>query len=73
MEMDGTKPALRSVTILSAATSALLSLLGLLGVSIDPDVAGQTADAAVQLLSAVLAVVAVVGRLRATTRIGRND
>jgi protein-S-isoprenylcysteine O-methyltransferase Ste14 len=71
--MDGTKPALRSVTILSAATSALLSLLGLFGIVVDPDVAGQAADAAMQLLSAVLAMVAIVGRLRATTRIGRND
>jgi protein-S-isoprenylcysteine O-methyltransferase Ste14 len=70
--MDGTKPAVRSLTILSAATSALLSLLGVFGIVIDPELGAQAADAAVQLLSAILAVVAIVGRLRATTRIGRN-
>jgi hypothetical protein len=70
--MNGTKPALHSMTVLSAGLSALLSLLGALGVTIDPAVAGAAADAAVQLVSAVLAAVAIFGRLRATTRIGRN-
>ncbi|WP_294395382.1 hypothetical protein [uncultured Sphingomonas sp.] len=71
--MTGTKPALQSLTIVSAATSALLSLLAAFGVTIDPALAGQAVDIAVQIASAVLALVAVIGRLRATTRIARND
>ena len=70
--MDGAKPALQSLTVISAATSALLSLLGIAGVTIDPALAGRAVDAVVQLGSAVLALVAVYGRVRATTRIGRD-
>ncbi|WP_420142891.1 hypothetical protein [Sphingomonas sp.] len=70
--MDGSKPAIRSLTVVSAGLSALVSLLAALGVAVDPAVAGQAMDGAVQLLSAVLAMVAIVGRLRATTRIGRD-
>jgi protein-S-isoprenylcysteine O-methyltransferase Ste14 len=70
--MDETKPATRSLTIIAAAISALLSLLGAAGVAIDPVLAGEAANGVVELASAVLALVAIVGRLRATTRIGRN-
>jgi len=71
-DMDGAKSPFRSVTVLSAATSALLSLLGVLGVNLDPQVAGDALDGICQLASAILAIAAVYGRLRATTRIGRN-
>jgi hypothetical protein len=70
--MNDTKPAIQSLTVVSATASALLSLLGALGVIKDPVLAGQALDGAVQLGSATLAMVAIVGRMRATTRIARN-
>jgi hypothetical protein len=70
--MKETKPAIQSLTVVSATASALLGMLGALGVVKDPVLAGQAIDGAVQLTSAALALVAIVGRMRATTRIGKN-
>lgn len=70
--MNDTKTPLQSLTVLSAASSALLSLLGAAGVAIDPQVAAQAVNGAAQLASAALAAVAIYGRLRATTRIQRG-
>lgn len=67
--MNGSKPAVQSLTVVSASASAVLSLLGALGVVTDPALAGQAIEGAVQLGSAALALAAVIGRLRATTRI----
>ncbi len=70
--MDQFKTPLQSLTVLSAASSALLSLLGAVGVAVDPQVAGQAVNGAAQLASAAMAAVAIYGRLRATTRIARG-
>lgn len=71
--MDGAKPPFQSLTILSAASSALLSLFGLLGVQLDPQLVDQAVSQAAQIASAIMALVAVYGRLRATARIGGHD
>lgn len=68
--MDGAKSPLQSLTILSAALSATVSLLGACGVTVDPQLAGQAVTGVSQIASASLALLAVYGRLRATTKIG---
>lgn len=70
--MEQTKSPAQSLTILSAAAAAVLSLLGAAGVAIDPQLAGQAIDGATQLASAAMAAVAIYGRLRATKRITRT-
>ena len=70
--MEDQKTPLQSLTVLSAASSAILSLLGAFGVSVDPALAGQAVNGAAQLASAAMAAVAVYGRIRATTRIARK-
>jgi len=70
--MEPTKTPFQSLTVLSAATSVLLSLLGAAGVAVDPALAAQAVNGAAQIASAVCAGVAIYGRLRATTRIARG-
>lgn len=70
--MEGAKTPLQSLTIVSAAASALVSVLALIGVRIDPAAAGDAASQIGQIVSAALALVAVYGRLKATARIGRD-
>ena len=70
--MNESKPAIQSLTVVSATASALLSLLGAIGIVKDPVLAGQAVEGAMQLSSAALAMVAIVGRMRATTRIGNR-
>jgi hypothetical protein len=70
--MDGSKSPVQSLTIVSAAASALVSLLALCGIGIDPALANDTARGVDQLAAAVLALVAVYGRWRASVRIGRD-
>ncbi len=68
--MVGAKSPLQSLTVVSAAASALVSVMGVFGIGIDPALADQSVQTLGQLLSALLALVAVYGRIRATTRIG---
>ena len=70
--MNDTKSPLRSLTVVAALASALVSLAGVFGVRIDDDLANQTVNAVVQLLSAGFAIIAIYGRVRATARIGRD-
>lgn len=70
--MEPTKAPFQSLTIVSAATSALLSLAGAVGVTLDPAVAAQAVNGVAQLVSAICAGLAIYGRLRATTRIARH-
>lgn len=69
--MGRTKMPWQSLTVVSAAASAVVSLLGAAGVAVDPGAAAQAVDGAAQLVSAAMAALAVYGRLRATTRIAR--
>jgi uncharacterized membrane protein len=71
--MGGGKSPLQSLTIMSAAASALVSIFALFGVNVDPALADQGVQAVGQMLSAALAVIAVYGRIRAEHRIGRDD
>ncbi len=71
--MDETKTPFQSLTVVSAGTSALIGLLGAVGMAIDPQVAGQAVNGVGQLLSAITAGIAVYGRLRATRRIARRN
>lgn len=68
--MDGTKSPLQSLTVVTAAASGLLSLLGAFGVQVDPQLVGDAASSIAQLGAAALAAAAVYGRIRATVRIG---
>lgn len=70
--MDGAKSPFQSLTIASAASAALVNVLALLGVGIDPALADQASTQVAQIVSAVLALVAVYGRYRASRRIGRD-
>lgn len=70
--MEDAKTPLQSLTVVSAAASAIVSLLGAFGITLDPALAGQAANGAAQLASAAMAAMAVYGRIRATTRIARK-
>lgn len=67
--MENVKTPLRSLTVLSAASSALLSLLGAFGVTVDPQLVGQATNGVAQIASAAMAAVAIYGRIRATKRL----
>jgi hypothetical protein len=71
--MDGAKSPLRSLTIWSAAASALVSLLALFGLRIDPALADEAVRQGEQIVSAALALIAIYGRVRATLLIGANN
>lgn len=70
--METVKSPLQSLTVISAAAAAMLNLVSVFGVRIDPALAGQAVDGATQLGSAVMAGIAIYGRLRATKRIARG-
>ena len=70
--MDTIKTPYRSLTVLAAAGSLLVSLAGAMGIAMDAATAAQAVDAMAQLASAAMAAVAIYGRLRATTRIARR-
>ena len=69
--MDGVKSPLQSLTITAASGSAVAGALSLVGVNIDPQTATDAVNQGCQLVSIVLALVALYGRWRATTRIGK--
>jgi hypothetical protein len=69
--MTKTKSPLQSLTVVSAAASALVSILGATG-AISAQTAGEVSDTTGQLISAGLALAAIYGRFRATSRIGRQ-
>lgn len=63
MGLLGTKPAFKSVTIVSAAISMLASTLAALGVSLAPDVVPNLNA----IVAGVAAALAIYGRIRAKT------
>ena len=71
--MEGAKSPLQSLTVVSAAASALLSLLGAGGITLDPALVGQAVSGGAQCVSAALALVAVYGRIRASVRIAPRN
>ena len=70
--MTSTKTAFRSLTVLAAAGAVVVSLAGAFGIAVEPEMARQAVDGVAQLVSAVMAGIAIYGRLRATTRIARG-
>lgn len=69
--MQETKSPIQSLTVISAAASALVSVLGATGV-IDTQTAADAGNAVSQLIAAGLALIAIYGRVRATSRIGQR-
>ena len=70
--MDEVKSPLKSLTVVAATASALASMLGAAGI-VDAATADSAGNAVSQLVSAGLALIAVYGRIRATSRIGRES
>lgn len=68
--MNEEKPWYLSKTIWGAMVSVAATLAGMLGLPVD--VGGQAAltDAVLQVISAVAGIVAILGRVSATSRIG---
>ncbi len=67
--MDTSKPWYLSRTIWASLVTVALSLAGMAGLPIGEVDGGELAEAVVQALTAVLGVVAIVGRLNATRRL----
>lgn len=70
--MTGVKSPLQSLTITAASGAALASALGLIGVNVDASLITEGVNQVLQLITIGLSVVAVIGRIRATTRISKN-
>ncbi len=68
--MTETKSIWMSRTVWGAAIAVLAALAGLLGVSIDEADQGILTDAMMQLMGAAGGVLAIWGRVRATSKIG---
>jgi hypothetical protein len=70
--MDGMKSPLQSLTVAAAAGSMLASLLAATGL-LDSAAAESAGRSVGEMVSASLALIAIYGRWRATSRIGRED
>jgi hypothetical protein len=68
--MDASKPWYLSRTIWASLVTVGLAVAGMAGLPVAEVDGGELAEAVVQALTAVLGVVAIVGRLNATRRIG---
>jgi hypothetical protein len=68
--MDDAKPWYLSRTIWASLVTVLLAVAGMAGLPVAVVDGGALAEAIVQALTAVLGVVAILGRLNATRRIG---
>ena len=68
--MDGNKPWYLSRTIWASLVTVLLAVAGAAGAPVAGIDDAALADAIVQALTAVCGIVAIVGRLAATARIG---
>ncbi|MBX3531659.1 MAG: hypothetical protein KF849_13710 [Rhizobiaceae bacterium] len=68
--MDDAKPWYLSRTIWASLITVLLAVAGIVGVPVAAVDGGALADAIVQAVTAILGVVAILGRLNATRRIG---
>lgn len=69
--MNGNKPAWASMTVWSSLLAALFIIAGLFGYEIDLDLQGDIEATLNEVLAAVLAVLALVGRFRARKNIGK--
>lgn len=69
--MIDTKPWYYSRTIWASLVAIVLSVAGVLGVSTATIDGGELTDALLQLSTALAALVAIFGRLGASSRIGR--
>lgn len=68
--MDDAKPWYLSRTIWASLVTVLLAVAGMTGLPVTAVDGGALAEAIVQALTAILGVVAILGRLNATRRIG---
>ena len=68
--MDNTKPWYLSRTIWASLVTVSLSILGAAGVSLEGLQGDVLAEAVVQLMTAFCGLAAIIGRVRATNRIG---
>ena len=68
--MAGTKAWWQSRAVWGGLVAALAGIGGLFGLNLDEVTQGMAVDAAVQLATVVGALMAVIGRVRATKKIG---
>ena len=68
--MTDTKPWFLSRTIWASGVSIALAMAGFLGLAPAGLDHAMLTDAAVEIVSALAGVIAIIGRLRATARIG---
>lgn len=68
--MDVSKPWYLSRTIWASLVTVVLAVAGAAGISAEMTDDGELAEAIVQSIAAVAGLVAILGRFRATMRIG---
>ena len=68
--MEGSKPWYLSRTIWASLVTVALAAAGAAGAQVSGIDGGALADAIVQTLTALAGIVAILGRISATTRIG---
>ncbi|MFQ5510091.1 MAG: hypothetical protein ACE5FN_12275 [Leptospirillia bacterium] len=68
--MNGTKAWWQSRAVWGGLVAALAGIGGLFGLNLDEVSQGMIVDVAVQMATVAGALVAVIGRVRATTKIG---
>jgi phytoene dehydrogenase-like protein len=68
--MNEAKPWYLSKTIWGALVSVAATLAGMLGLPVDAGGQAALTDALLQVISAVAGIVAILGRVSATSRIG---
>lgn len=69
--MTGSKPWYLSRTVWAAIATIVAAVLGLFGLPLNDVDQAATAEALLQVATAIAGMVALLGRLVATTRIGR--
>lgn len=68
--LTGTKPSLASKGVLGGAAAAIAGLVGLAGYAVEPGDVSSIFELTTSLISTIGGVVAIVGRVLATKKIG---